>query len=45
MLGPPRQGAATEAFLRSTHHNIPFVVHEIRKFWMPERVQEVNPQS
>jgi uncharacterized protein len=45
MLGPPRQGAKTEAFLRSTHHDIPLVVHEIREFWMPQRVREVNHQS
>jgi uncharacterized protein len=45
MLGPPRQGAETEAFLRSTHQDIPLVVHEIREFWMPQRVQEMNPQS
>jgi uncharacterized protein len=44
MLGPPRQGGATEAFLRPTHHDIPLVVHEIREFWVPQRVREVNRQ-
>jgi uncharacterized protein len=45
MLGPPRRGAETKAFLRSTHHDIPLVVHEIREFWMPQRVREGNRQS
>jgi uncharacterized protein len=45
MLGPPRQGAETEAFLRSAHHDIPLVIHEIREFWMPQRAREASRQS
>jgi uncharacterized protein len=44
MLGPPRKGAETEAFLRSAYQDIPLVIPEIRAFWMPGRVREAQRQ-
>lgn len=44
MLGPPRKGPETEAFLRSAYHDIPLVIPEIRAFWMPQRVREARGQ-
>ncbi len=44
MLGPPREGPETEAFLRSAYHDIPRVIPEIREFWMPQRVAEARVQ-
>jgi uncharacterized protein len=44
MLGPPRKGAETEAFLRSAYHDIPRVIPEVRAFWMPGRVREAKRQ-
>jgi len=44
MLGPPREGPETEAFLASAHHHIPPVIPEIREFWMPQRVQDAKSQ-
>jgi len=43
MLGPPREGAETEQFLRTAYHDIPTVLPEIRQFWMPQRRQEAGP--
>ena len=45
MLGPPREVAETETFLRSAWRDIPPVIHESRESWMPERVWQptVNP--
>jgi len=40
MLGPPREGPETEAFLRDAYHDIPLVVPHIRQFWMPQRLKE-----
>jgi uncharacterized protein len=45
MLGPPREGPETEAFLRSAYHDIPLVIPEIRTFWMPERLREAKGQA
>ena len=45
MLGPPREGPETEAFLRNAYHNIPLVIPEIRTFWMPERWREAQGQA
>jgi uncharacterized protein len=44
MLGPPREGPETEAFLRSAYHGIPLVIPKIRDFWMPQRVREAKSQ-
>jgi uncharacterized protein len=44
MLGPPRKGPETEAFLRAAYHDIPRVIPEIRAFWMPGRVHEAKGQ-
>jgi uncharacterized protein len=44
MLGPPREGPGTEAFLASAYHDIPLVIPEIREFWMPQRVQDAKRQ-
>jgi len=40
MLGPPREGPDTEAFLRDAYHDIPLVLPQIRQFWMPQRLKE-----
>jgi hypothetical protein len=45
MLGPPREGPETEAFLRSAYHDISLVIPEIGTFWMPERLREVKGQA
>jgi uncharacterized protein len=45
MLGPPREGAETEAFLRSVYHDIPPVIPAIREFWMPQRLRDAKTQS
>ena len=45
MLGPPREGPETEAFIRSAYHDIPLVIPEIRTFWMPERLREAKGQA
>ncbi len=45
MLGPPREGQETEAFLRTAYHDIPLVIPEIRTFWMPERLREAKGQA
>jgi uncharacterized protein len=45
MLGPPREGPETEAFLRNAYHDIPLVIPEIRTFWMPERLREAKGQA
>jgi uncharacterized protein len=37
LLGPPRKGAETEAFLRDAHTDIPAVVEAMRQYWMPIR--------
>jgi uncharacterized protein len=37
MLGPPRPGPETEAFLREAHADIPAVVAALRQYWMPIR--------
>ena len=44
MLGPPREGAETEEFLRTVYQDIPRVVPAIREFWMPEWIREANGQ-
>jgi uncharacterized protein len=44
MLGPPREGADTDEFLRTAYQDIPLVVPAIREFWMPERIREANGQ-
>ena len=40
MLGPPREGPETEAFLREAWRDIPLVIPAIRDFWMPQRSGE-----
>ena len=40
LLGAPRQGPETEAFLRNAYHDIPVIVPEIREYWMPHRYHE-----
>jgi uncharacterized protein len=45
MLGPPRDGTETEAFIRSAYHDIPLVIPQIRTFWMPERLREAKGQA
>lgn len=42
MLGPPRVGSETEAFLASAYHDIPAAIPEIREFWMPNRLLEAD---
>ena len=42
MLGPPRAGPETEAFLASAYHDIPPAIPEIREFWMPQRAREAD---
>lgn len=37
MLGPPRPGPETAAFLRDAHQDIPMCVEAIRQYWMPIR--------
>jgi uncharacterized protein len=37
LLGPPRKGPETEAFLRDAHTDIPAVVEAMRQYWMPIR--------
>jgi len=37
LLGPPRRGHETRAFLRNAHANIPVVVDAMRQYWMPTR--------
>jgi len=37
LLGPPRKGPQTEAFLRDAHTDIPAVVEAMRQYWMPIR--------
>jgi uncharacterized protein len=43
MLGPPREGPETEAFLRIAYHEIPLVIPTIRDFWMPQRLKQADP--
>jgi uncharacterized protein len=45
MLGPPREGPETEAFLRSAYHDIPPVIPVIKDFWMPQRLRDAKTQS
>ena len=45
MLGLPREGPETEAFLRSAYHDIPPVIPAIREFWIPQRVKDAKTQS
>jgi uncharacterized protein len=42
MLGPPRKGSATDAFLRDAWRDIRPVVFAIREFWMPQRVTDAK---
>jgi uncharacterized protein len=42
MLGPPRKGPETEAFLASAYHDIPAAIPENREFWMPQRLLEAD---
>lgn len=44
VLGPPRKGPETVAFLCSADHDIPPVIREIRAFWMPSRVRQAKGQ-
>jgi uncharacterized protein len=37
VLGPPRPGPETAAFLRDAHQDIPMCVEAIRQYWMPIR--------
>lgn len=45
MLGPPREGLETQAFLASAYHDIPPVIPEIRGFWMPQRARDAKSQT
>lgn len=38
MLGPPREGPETQAFLRDAWRDIGPAVRAIQEFWMPQRV-------
>ncbi|MGY3622369.1 UPF0149 family protein [Bradyrhizobium sp. USDA 10063] len=37
ILGPPRRGRETDAFLRNAHLDIPAAVEAMRQYWMPIR--------
>lgn len=45
MLGPPREGAETEEFLRNAYRDIPLVIPAIRDFWMPQRLKQDDRQA
>jgi uncharacterized protein len=45
MLGPPREGPETEAFLRTAYHDIPLMIPAIRDYWMPQRVTQAARQA
>lgn len=45
MLGPSREGAETEEFLRTAYHDIPRVIPAIRDFWMPQRLKQADRQA
>jgi uncharacterized protein len=45
LLGPPREGAETEKFLRTAYQDIPLVIPEIRDYWMPKRLKETDRQA
>ena len=45
MLGPPREGPKTEAFLRSAYHDIPLVIHGDQDVLDAGAVREAKGQA